>query len=154
MPTKSYYDPDLSVSLEMPMDWEAAANDPFPLILMAPPEGDFRANLSFSVQVLEPPTPEHLQQLIDQTRAERRQSFAGFEPVSEERLMQDNFPAHLEVYHWTMDGSGVPMTQVFALILTAPEALYSLHATCLRGLESHYLPVFRGIIQSLRFIQE
>jgi len=152
MANKSYFDPDIAVSLEMPADWEAAATEHFPLLLMAPSEQAFRANLSFSVETLDPPTPANLQLMIDQTRADRRQTFEGFQLVSEQRMMQDNFPAHIEYYHWNMDGSHIPMTQLFALILTAPDALYGLHGTCLQSTEDTYLPIFTAIIRSLRFI--
>ncbi len=152
MPNKSYYDPDIALSLEMPTDWDAAATDQFPLLLIAPPEQDFRANLSFSVQEFDPSTPEHLQWVIDQTRADRSRTFVDFQLISEQRIMQDNFPGHLEHYHWTMDDSGLPMTQLFALILTAPNALYGLHATCLQATENRYVPIFMNIIHSLRFI--
>lgn len=152
MSDKSYYDDDIGVSLQMPTNWEAGATDQFPLILMAPPENGFRANLSFSIKDLNPPTPEHLQQTIDAARASRQDSYDGFELVSEQRVMIDNFPGHIERYHWTMDHTGQAMTQLFALILTGPDALYGMHGTCLRDAEDTYVPAFESIIQSMRFI--
>lgn len=151
MMKKSYYDKDVGVSLEMPAEWDAAASEHFALILLAPSKQRFRPNLSFVVKSLKPPTPEHLQQMIDKARKDREASYQGFALVSEERLMQDNYPGHLEVYHWEMDETGTPLTQIFVLILTGPDALYSLHATCLREQETTYLPIFREIIASLRF---
>jgi hypothetical protein len=152
MPNKSYYDPDIAISLEMPLDWDAAASDQFPLLLLAPPQDNFRANMSFSVQELDQPTPEHFKAVIRQTHADRRRTFTDFQLVSEKRILQDNFPGHIEHYHWTMDDTHIPMTQLFALILIGPDALYGIHATCLRDTEQTYLPIFNAIIHSLRFI--
>ena len=153
MPNKSYYDADVGLSLEMPTDWDAAASDQFPLLLIAPPEQDFRANLSFSIQELIPPTPEHFRLIIKETRADRRRDFVDFELFSDQHILQDNFPGHIEQYHWKMDETHVHMTQLFSLILTGPDALYGLHGTCLQSTEDHYLPIFIAIIRSIRFIE-
>lgn len=152
--TKEYYDDDLLIGMQFPDDWDTAENEQFKLILLAPAVSEFRANMTFLVRDLQPPTPENLKQLIAQARSQREADYDGFELVEELEFRVDEFPAHQEVYHWNADEVGTGLTQLFALIMTGPTALYSIHATCLRETESTYIPQFKAIIQSFEFYEE
>lgn len=151
MKFKSYYDEDLGVSLEMPVKWAIIEHDVIPLVIMAPVEKKFQANMTFVVKELEIATPEAMQIVIESARNDRMESYDNFELVHEERLIIDNSPAHMEYYHWTMDNTGTPLTQLFALIFIGNDMLFSIHATFLRKLEDTYLPPFEHIVKSLRF---
>lgn len=151
MKVKSYYDEDLGLSLEMPKKWMIVENEHIPLVIAAPPEKKFQANMTFVMRDIEIATPEAMQVVVDSARSDRMESYDNFELVQEERLIIDNSPAHLEHYHWTMDNTGLPLTQLFALIFIGNDMLFSIHATCLRKLEEKYLPRFEHVVKSLRF---
>lgn len=152
MKFKSYYDEDLGISLEMPVKWGIIEHDVIPLVVMAPMEKKFQANMTFIIKELELATPEAMQIVVESARNDRIESYDNFELVHEERLIIDNSPAHIETYHWTMDNTGIPLTQLFALIFIGNDVLYSIHATCLRKLEETYLPRFEHVVKSLRFV--
>jgi hypothetical protein len=152
MTVRSYHDTEVHLALELPAEWEAGSTPDFALFLTAPEEQGFQANFSFTISPFDPPTHERLLEFIRDTRLERAEIFQGFALVNEERMIQDQCPGYIETYHWTMD-NGVPIFQVFALILLGPDALYTMHGTCLRALEHTYEPQFRQIIKSIRFLR-
>ncbi len=148
---KAYFDQELGLSLQMPVDWEAAETNEFPLVLLAPPEDGFRANVGFGISALHPTTPEHLQQVITRTRQDRQRDYENFEFINEARFMQTGYPGHIERYSWTLETNGAALEQVFALILTTPDTMYNIHGTTLRQYTAQYLPIFEHIIFSIRF---
>ncbi len=151
--TQSYFNDDLNIQLELPEGWTTSKNEQFPLILFAPAENDFRANMTVSMRELKPPTQAHFEDLIHKTRVDHEKDYAGFSLIEEEKWMQDEFPAYQEVYHWNSDDNNIPLTQIFALMMTGPDALYSIHCTTLRSLEATYLPQFKAIIKSFEFYE-
>lgn len=148
---KAYFDQEMGLSLQMPSDWDAAETNQFPLVLLAPPEDGFRANMGFGVSPMNPPTPEHLQHIITRTRHDRQQDYDHFEFINEARFMHRGFPGHIERYRWTLDNTGAALQQVFALILTGPDALYNIHGTTLEQHADKYVPLFEQIVYSIRF---
>lgn len=150
-PMKAYFDQELRLSLQMPATWDAAETIEFPLVLLAPPEKGFRANVGFGISALHPTTPDHLQQVIARTRHDRARDYEQFEFIREMRFMLAGFPGHLEHYRWTLETNGVGLEQIFALILTGPEGLYNIHGTTLQEHAAQYLPIFEHIIFSIRF---
>jgi hypothetical protein len=151
--TKSYFNEDVNIQMELPEGWTTSKNEQFPLILFAPQENNFRANMTFSIRELKPPTQEHFEDLIGKTRVEHEQDYKDFALIEEEKWMQDEFPAYQEVYHWTSDEGDIALTQIFALMMTGPDALYSIHCTTLRSVESTYLSQFKSIIKSFEFYE-
>jgi hypothetical protein len=148
---KAYFDQALRLSLQMPIAWDAAETSEFPLVLLAPPEDGFRANVGFGVSSLHPTTPEHLQQVINRTRHDRAQDYEQFKFINEARFTQTGYPGHIERYRWTLETNGAVLEQVFALILTSPDGLYNIHGTTLHIHAAQYLPIFEHIIFSIRF---
>jgi hypothetical protein len=151
--TQSYFSDDVNIQLEMPKSWTTAKNEQIPLIIFAPQENDFRANMTVTMRELKPSTQEHFEDLIRKTRVDHEADYKGFTLIEEAKWMQDDFPAYQEVYHWNSDEDNIPLTQIFALIMTGPDALYSIHCTTLRSLEATYLPPFKAIIKSFEFYE-
>ncbi len=151
--TKYYISEEANIGLQLPDGWTVSHNENFPLIVLAPKEDSFRANMTFSIRELKPPTQENFEQKIATARADREQDYKGFDLLSEEKWMQEDFPAYSEVYHWNADQDNTPLTQIFALIMTGPDALYSVHGTTLRSLEASYIPHFKAILKSLTFYE-
>ncbi len=149
---RSYFDPDLMVSLELPDDWETGATDDFPLVLLAPADHGFRANVGFSQRALDPPTKDGFVAAIEQLKSEQERDFAGYELVGERRHVQDNCPAYLVRCRWDLDEGSTRVAQIAALYAAGPERIVEVHATALAELESEYLPVFQQVLDSLRFV--
>jgi hypothetical protein len=147
----NYYDQDLRLALHVPPNWDIASTDEFTLILLAPEVDGFRANMSFLVNPFDPATPEHLEQVIAETRQDRLATYQDFDLRYEDRLLVNDAPTHVEYYHWRMDETDLPLGQMFALLVTFQRELYSLHATTLREHETLYEPIFREILLSLQF---
>lgn len=154
MDVRSYYDASVGVAMEIPAEWNAGSTPDFALILVAPEEQGFHANLSFTVSPFNPPTQERLRDLIEDTRQDREANYPGFTVLREERVIQDKCPGYIETYHWEMEETGVPLFQLYAVIMAGEDALYTLHGTALRSLERAYEPLFRQIIGSIRFIRD
>ena len=149
---KTYFDPDVRVSLEMPEDWEVMASADFPLLLLAAEEQGFRANVGFAIVPLDEPTPERLDQIIADAKSERERDFKRFELLGERRQEQAGYPGYLMRSYWELDEAPVTVAQISAIFVTAPTQMHQVHCTALKDLEQVYLPTFRHILGSLRFI--
>jgi hypothetical protein len=154
MDVRSYYDASVGVAMEIPAEWDAGSTPDFALILVAPEEQGFHANLSFTVSPFNPPTQERLRDLIEDTRQDREENYPKFSVLREERMILDQCPGYIETYHWEMEDTKVPFFQLYALVLAGQDALYTLHGTSLRALEQVYEPLFRQMIASIRFIRD
>jgi hypothetical protein len=154
MAVRSYYDANVGVAMEIPAEWDAGSTPDFALILVAPEEQGFNANLSFTISPFDPPTQDRLRDLIQDTRQDREENYPKFSVVREERMIQDKCPGYIETYHWELEETNTPLFQLYALILAGQDALYTLHGTSLRSLEDSYEPLFRQIIASIRFIRD
>ena len=154
MTIRSYYDSNIGVAMEIPAEWDAGSTPDFALVLMAPEEQGFKANLNFTISLFNPPTQERLLGFIEDTRQDREDSYPGFSVLREERMIQDQCPGYIETYHWELEDTNLPIFQLFALIMAGTDALYTLHGTALRSLEQMYEPLFRQMIASIRFIRD
>jgi hypothetical protein len=151
--TQTYSNETINIELKMPDKWKHSYSEQFPVILIAPKELGYQANITFSVRDLKPPTQKHFEALIQSTREERMRDYTGFELVEELRWWHEGFPAYREIFHWNTEERNIAITQMFVLIMTGPDALFSIHCTALRELESSYLPMFQAIIESLEFYE-
>jgi len=149
---RSHFDPDLMVSIELPDDWDIGSTDEFPLLLLAPIDQGFRANVGFSQRALDPPTEEGFLAAIDQLKTEQARDFDGYELVGERRHVQDGWPAYLVRCRWDLEEGPTRVAQVAALYAVGPTRIVEVHSTALVALETSYLPVFQQILDSMRFV--
>jgi hypothetical protein len=152
--TVSYFDQELSISLEIPIDWSVNKDDEFPLSLFAPADSNYRANLSFSQMPVESPTIEILKQAIEETKADQLQEYPHFQQIKEEQIWQDDCPAYLQQYEWKSPDLDDYFEQVFCLILTPSYGLFGIYGTTLKSLRDEYIAIFLHIISSIRFINK
>ena len=141
-----FADHDVGLEMSVPHGWTAAATDEFPLVLLAPEEDGFRANVGVLVGELVPPSPEGLQARIEATKATRLAELPRFQVVAERAGPQAGQPGWQLRATW--EHGERELTQITQLFVAEPERLYEVTATCLRPLESVYLPVFREILDS------
>lgn len=153
MDVRKYHDTEVGVALEIPAEWNAGSTPDFALVLFAPEEQGFQANLTFTLSPFHPPTHERLWGLIQDTRQDRMDAYQGFTLIQEERMIQDQCPGYIETYYCEMDDTHLPLFQLFAIILAGEDALYTLHGTALRSTQAVYEPLFRQMIQSIRFLR-
>lgn len=149
---RSYFDPELRVSIELPAGWDVASSDDFPLLLLAPLDHGFRANVGFYERSLEPATVAGFVATIEQMKAEHERDFDAYEMVGERRAVQDGRPAHLVRCRWDHDDPAVRLSQVSALYAEREDRLVVVYCTALAEREGEYLPQFQRILDSLRFI--
>lgn len=145
-PAKRFADHDVGLEMSLPLGWAAAATDEFPLVLLAPEEQGFRANVGVQVGVVDPPTAEAFQARTEATKAARRAELPGFEVVAERVGPQVGHPGWQLRATW--DADGLELTQITQLFVVEPARLYEVTATCLQGTEKTYLPLFRQILDS------
>ena len=153
-PSVTYFDPKFRISLELPADWSTGHTDDFPLILLAPPEMDYRSNLGFSQSDQPIASPEALDGIIAGAKAEQLAGYSRFRQLKEERFWQDGRPAFLQQYQWQPEDAQHPFVQLFGLVLVGPDNLLEINGATLQPLAERYLPVLQKIVSSIRFIPE
>jgi hypothetical protein len=149
---RSYFDPELRLSIELPADWDIGSTDEFPLVVLAPLERGFRANAGFSDRALDPPTKEGFIAAIEQLKSEQADDFERYEVVGERRSVQDGCPAYMVRCRWDLEQGPTRVVQIAALYAVGSVRLVEVHCTALAELESVYLPMFQRLLDSLRFI--
>jgi len=145
----SYFDEDVRVSLEMPIFWNAGKNADFPLLLVAPKKEDYHSNLGFERVQFAIESPQAFEASIRQTKADQARDYEGYEMVGEERWLQDNRPTYWQQYTWS-DGHHL-FVQVLVLFVLDDQTVMQVHGATLVGMVDEVIPIFRHVIESLRF---
>lgn len=145
-PVDRFADHDVGLEMSVPHGWAAAATDDFPLVLLAPQEHGFRASIGVRTGVLDPPTPEAFEGLIQRIKAARRTELPEFRVGAERVGPQAGHPGWQLRATW--DDGGRPLTQITQLFVAEPARLYEVTATCLQAEEKAYLPLFRLVLES------
>jgi hypothetical protein len=148
----SLHDETLGVSLEAPVGWARATSDVFPLQLLAPAEDGFRANGNFSHEQFEPPTPEGLATFVTRTKQAQLTDYEGFEELGVEEIVVDNRPGSLQHYAWTPVAMGRTLQQLLVVLVVEPGLLLEIDAATLADRADVYLPIFRRLVTSIRFL--
>lgn len=145
-PADRFADYDVGLEMSVPIGWTAAAAADFPLVLLAPDDHGFRANIGIRTGALDPPTPEAFQDLTRRTKAARQAELTGFTVVAERVGPQAGYPGWQLRATW--DDGGQKVTQITQLFVVEPARLVEVTATCLEESERSYLPLFRQVLES------
>ena len=148
----SYFDKGLSISLEIPAEWQVHHDEDFPLSLLAKPVKGYQANMTFSHMGIESPRIEVLQEAIAETKQEQTADYPSFRQLKEEQVWQDDCPAYVQLYEWQAPEVEEKFEQMLAMILTPEHGLFAIYGTTLQSLRADYLPIFEHVIGSMRFI--
>jgi hypothetical protein len=148
---QTHHDEDLGVAIAVPDGWEVTSSDEFHLLLLAPVDHDFRANIGVSRSELDPPTPEHLAEVVDRVREERAREQRTVHLEGERPVVQDGASGWMLRSRWEVEDAPVEVIQISGMFLTPAGALFQLHCTTLSEAADTYLPVFRDVLDSLRF---
>jgi hypothetical protein len=145
-PTDRFADHDVGLEMSIPHGWTAAATEDFPLVLLAPEDHGFRANVGVRPGVLDPPTPETFEELVQRTKAVRQDQLPEFVVVAERVGPQAGCPGWQLRATW--EDGGLQLTQITQIFVAEPARLFEVTATCLKTVEQEYLPFFRQILDS------
>jgi hypothetical protein len=148
---QTHHDQGLGVAIGVPDDWEVDSSEEFPLLLLAPVDHDFRANVGVSRTELDPPTPEHLAEVVERVREERAREKRVVHLEGERPIVQDGASGWMLRSRWELEDAPVEVIQISGLFLTPAGLLFQLHCTTLSEAAETYLPVFRDVLDSLRF---
>jgi hypothetical protein len=149
---QSYFDHELRISLEMPESWTTTSTEVFALVLLAPEQDGYRANLGFSRNELAVPDPERLEEIIAETKEDQKVEYTAFQQTEEKRFWQDGLPAYWQCYEWQPEENDLHFSQIFSLIVAGPDLVYDIHGATLKHLEDRHIPIFRHILHSIRYI--
>ena len=150
---RSFFDPKLRISLEVPEGWKLERTPKMPLAFFAPEEADYSSNLSiFFNGMLKPPTLDRFNAFIQESLEQQQRSFAGYRLIEETRISLDECPAYARRYEWQPEGSDLHFSQMLVLVMDAVGAIHEVHGATLKSLEAKYLPIFWHMVQSIRFI--
>ena len=146
-----HHDEGLEVALEVPEGWEVTSSEEFPLLLLAPVEQEFRANVGVNRSPLDPPTVEHLADVVEEVRAKRAAEGRTVVLEGERPLVQDGAAGWLLRSRWLPDEPPVEVVQIAGMFLTDAGQLYQVHCTTLAATAEVHLPAFKAVLDSLRF---
>lgn len=139
-------DRDVGLEVSVPRGWVVGASAAFPLVLLAPEEEGFRANVGVCVGELVPATARGFAAHCAALKQARARELPGFCVVAERVGTQVGWPG------WQLrarfEHEGRVLTQVSQLFVVAPTRCYEITATCLAGRDTLDLPVLRQILSS------
>jgi hypothetical protein len=144
--------PELGISLSAPEGWEAGGTNDFKLLIAAPPDHDFRANIGFNVVQSTNATPAMLDTEIGNLDRQQTQQYKKYRQTAVLSENIDGKPARLQFYEWLHEQSNNQLCQIRGLILRDPSTLYIISASSLKQLESKYIPLMQKVINSIKFI--
>jgi hypothetical protein len=151
-PMSSYFNQELQLSLEAPSNWVAGSTGEFQLMLMAPPEKEYRANLGFNVRALDPASQAELDKIIRESQKKQADTLADYRLNRDATFMLDNRPTYMRFYEWKDPGLGLHFSQLQALVLVSEDTVYTIDGSSLKELEDKYLPILEHMVSSIRFI--
>ena len=138
----SYFHKEFSISLLKPEDWKIESKDIFPLILFAPKESGFSANIGFIKSQLHPPSSEHLRKKIAEIKQNQKLQYANFAQIYEKEIWLDSYPAYFQQFEWTSKKYNKNLSHIFGLIMTGEDALFEVNASSLKELSKNYNTIF------------
>lgn len=142
----------MGISFEIPEDWKIKENPDFPLILFAPEEKDYQANINFRLHRQAVPNPEVLEALARQAHHQLSQ-LAHFEEKQKQKFFLSNLPAYLLSFSWKMDETSfAQFSQLYILTATGPHAVLEINAVTLYDLAPKHFPVFKSFLQSMAIV--
>jgi hypothetical protein len=142
---------EIGLELDVPDGWDIERSDELPILLMAPTESGFRANIGVSTGPLVPPSAERLAEVVAQAKQLRAETAEGYEIEDEWRLLHEGAAGWIVRARWKLDEPAITVVQVSALFLTRSGTLYQVNCTALADLASDYLPAFAEVLESLHF---
>lgn len=148
----SLRDEPLSISLEAPAGWSRGSSDVFPVQLRAPEEAGYRSNCNFSHERFAPPTPAGFEAFVRRSKQAQVDGYEEFAELDHEELVVDNRPGVWQHYRWSPPGLGQALDQLLVLLVVEPGLLLQADAATPAEQSEHYLPVFRRIVTSVRFL--
>lgn len=144
---------ELELSLDIPQDWKPGQTQTFQLVLLAPEEGNYQANIGFNYKTLEPPTLPALYNLYQETSRQQAQKYQKYRQTRLEEISIEGNKGYLRTFEWeTTDGAHY-FSQIQAGILIAADqpTILSISASSLKQFEAKYIPLLENAIRSLKF---
>ncbi|NJL12921.1 MAG: DUF1795 domain-containing protein [Microscillaceae bacterium] len=134
----------MGISFEIPEDWKIRENPDFPLILFAPEEKDYQANINFRWHRQSVLNPDEFEALATQAHHQLSQ-LAHYEEKQKQKIFLSNLPAYLLSFSWKMDESPfVRFSQLHILTATGPQNVLEINAATLYDLAPKHFPVFKS----------
>lgn len=149
----SFTDTVLGLHMDVPVGWEAQRTEQFTLILFAPAQDGYRANLGVNEGRLDPPTPDNLKKLIVDSEAEQQSTYNQYRTLSRRDVTIDGHTAHIRHYEWSDTGTGLTFSQLQAFILVEPH-LYVIDGSSLKQHADSFIPQLEQIVTSIRVLPE
>jgi len=149
-----YFDKDLQLTIKIPQGWHPAVNEAFKLIIFAPLQDNYQANLGLNLNQLEPATLPSLKELFEQAQQQQKRhkyyQLTRFEP-----LQIDGCDGFLQGYDWLDESSQLHFSQLqVAVLLNPPDpSILSISGSSLMLYKTEYLDVLEKMINSIQLIQ-
>lgn len=151
-PNKVHSD-ELKITVEVPDGWQTTSNEDFQLLVLAPSEADYRANIGFDLTKLESNKLAEITQMLEQSRQEQEANYAEFEQTGLKEINLNGHRGYLRYYNWFYEESNLHFSQIQAFVFVAPNVPIVLGASgsCLQQYAQKYLPILEDIIVSVKF---
>lgn len=147
----SFFSKPLSLSVQVPVTWEVASNDDFTLLLIAPEENGFKANIGINGYSFTGEKKD-FEKTIEQFKVDLQSDYPEYKLLSEEECWIDGYPAYHQLYSWYSNEQDCIVFQTLSLICDTQTRLYQVNGTCLEGQNSKILNLIEKIAGSVRII--
>lgn len=143
---------NIGLSIEAPEGWQAGGTADFQVLLAAPAEQDYNANLGINQIQSRNATVEMLENELNNIDQQQAQQYQSYKQTALKKETVDGAPARLQFYEWLHPESGLFFSQLRALILRDPDTLYVVSGSSLKQLEKQYIPLMEHLISSIKFL--
>lgn len=146
----SFYHKELNVSIKVPTSWEIGNNEDFQLILIAPVDDGYRANIGLNIYEFTGGDRAQFEKAILTSKENLETEYRNYKMLQEDQIWIDGLPAYHQRYEWTTE-QDAHFVQTLTLIFV-PDRLYEMNGTSKAGLGEKYLDLLEEIITSLRIV--
>jgi len=150
----SFYNEELSISINVPIGWDVVKSNDFPLALLAPEKEDFRVNVGFNLYQLPGEDKDKFEQAIQSTKKVLKDEYDQYQLINEEQVWIDGYPAYHQENSWVDEDMDQGYFQTLTLIYVLPDRLYEIIGTSLLAEKEEHIERLRAIIDSFRFINK
>lgn len=144
-------EPSLGLALQAPATWSRGEHPAFSLLLLAPPERGYRANVGFSAKAIDPPTEDRFRSVVDATLEVHARTYEGHEELGRGFVEVGGRAGVAVHYRWRPAGLGRLLDSLLVAVPTGPDRFVEIDASAEAVGEDPLAPA-RAIVATVRFV--
>lgn len=151
MLTREYFSPKLNLVFVLPDNWNEYPNKEVSLFFAGPKEGIYTPNMAIDVWQIENIQPGSYLQAAEVASSRMKANYNA--AVNSQEIKVDGYRSAIYTFSWIDQVSGLEAIQVH-LYVQLEDRIFWFNFNTTGELRATYLPLFKNIINSIRFLPQ